>query len=805
MAVVLAVAEAEYSDADEFELAVACAASLGLRAVRDARDVAIVTGSEIPRVVRGRLRAITHLPAGSPRPMLDAFSGVDRLENTMPVAEVCRLTAESGDRTLDRFRRRRLASATRPPATGRPHLPRRHRRDRGHLRRARPSAHADARWTDRPDGRHPRRPVGAAAAGGRPRERAGCRHPPSSGSTTVPLVVPRVLAGAAFTACIVILAAIAAWPIYRSWRSAAAGRRHRRDRRGHRRRRLAASLAGLAGGGRPRGRLPRRRRAARGSVAPGRRARPPAWSRRAGERHGAGVEGPRDGRSARRVVPQPAGSGAVVFLVGTCVDARALVARRRRRVYAAVPIAIGMVSFGLFFGRTTVSATVSLGPIARVRPRRDRAGPRDPAREPPVAGRGGRTTSASARSSGPRHPAASRVSRRPSAADRRRTALGAGMIAVALVVVGGARPRSRPAARERDVLRYGGRSRHRPGRGGQPALGVPRPVRRRARRRRALHGRARRVTCPERVRLATLDSYDGEVYRSGGSDSQEAGRFVRVPAALEPGAGTPVEAEITIEGLGGIWMPTAGRLASVDVRAAPGRRRSPTGFYYSAAAAAGVADGGRRTQPGDCVRRPRCRARAGGPRGDRARPAASAAGVTAPESLRNVGRSTTRRAPAAPRSPASSRCCANAGTSATASRRASTTARVDAGAARLHLPAERVRALARTRSTRCSRACSSARPTRGPRHRRTTTSPAVGDDEQFAVAVALIAAGARLPGPGRRWAPASSSAEPGSADLRRRRLPRRRISRRGPRCSPPPATGCRSMSRRSTRSRRAST
>ena len=98
MAVVLAVAEAEYSDADEFELAVSCAASLGLRAVRDARDVEIVTGSDIPRVVRGRLRAITHLPAAAPRPMLDSFSAVERLENTMPVAEVCRLTAESGDR-----------------------------------------------------------------------------------------------------------------------------------------------------------------------------------------------------------------------------------------------------------------------------------------------------------------------------------------------------------------------------------------------------------------------------------------------------------------------------------------------------------------------------------------------------------------------------------------------------------------------------------------------------------------------------------------------------------------------------------
>ena len=98
MAVVLAVAAAEYADADEFELAVSCAASLGLRAVHDARDVQIVTGSEIPRVVRGHLRAIRHIPAAAPRPMLDGFSGVELLESTMPVGEVCRLAAESGER-----------------------------------------------------------------------------------------------------------------------------------------------------------------------------------------------------------------------------------------------------------------------------------------------------------------------------------------------------------------------------------------------------------------------------------------------------------------------------------------------------------------------------------------------------------------------------------------------------------------------------------------------------------------------------------------------------------------------------------
>ncbi len=98
MAVVLAAATAEYADADEYELAVSAASSLGLRAVRDSRDVDVVTGSEIPRVVKGRLRAVRRLPVASPRALLDAFSGVERHDDTLPVEEVCRVTSESTER-----------------------------------------------------------------------------------------------------------------------------------------------------------------------------------------------------------------------------------------------------------------------------------------------------------------------------------------------------------------------------------------------------------------------------------------------------------------------------------------------------------------------------------------------------------------------------------------------------------------------------------------------------------------------------------------------------------------------------------
>ncbi|MBU4465495.1 MAG: DUF58 domain-containing protein [Actinobacteria bacterium] len=95
LAIVLSVAEGEYATDDEFELAVSAAASLGTQAVRDGRDLAVATGAEIPRVVRGRMRSIERLTATAPRALLDGFSRLRALEHTMPLEEVCRLTVEA--------------------------------------------------------------------------------------------------------------------------------------------------------------------------------------------------------------------------------------------------------------------------------------------------------------------------------------------------------------------------------------------------------------------------------------------------------------------------------------------------------------------------------------------------------------------------------------------------------------------------------------------------------------------------------------------------------------------------------------
>ena len=254
-----------------------------------------------------------------------------------------------------------------------------------------------------------------------------------------------------------------------------------------------------------------------------------------------------------------------------------------------------MVSFGLFFGRTTTSAPLTLGPLTLY--------------APVETGLGVATLLAcllwlawrthdervhalqrAAVSSGVR------VSRRPSRADRRRTALGAAMVAGALVVAVGVVPFAARGA-ERDVLRSAI----------GPEIDLSAAVSPLAEYR-ALFAddRADEVlftvtstsALPERVRLATLDAYDGEVFRAGGEGAVEAGRFVRVPSRLDAGAGAPVEARVTVEGLDGIWMPTVGRLSSVEFSGARAATLAD-GFYYNAEAAAGVQTAGGGLAAGD--------------------------------------------------------------------------------------------------------------------------------------------------------------------------------------------------------------
>jgi hypothetical protein len=285
----------------------------------------------------------------------------------------------------------------------------------------------------------------------------------------------------------------------------------------------------------------------------------------------------------------------VVFLVGTAV-ALLLSWRADRWAITAVPVGFGMLAFGLFFGRTSVSDPWAL-PVGTLH-----------APVETILGAVGllasllwlawRTHDERVRSL---HRAATvsgvRLSRRPSRTDRRRTMLGAGMVAAALMVAIAVVPWAARGA-DRDVLRSAA----------GPEREIAAAVSPLAQYRSLFApGRADEVlfrvsgdeAMPARVRVATLDDYDGETYRAGGQSDPTP--FVRVPSALDAGEGSPVDVEVEIEGLEGIWMPTAGRLASVDF-AGPRATALADRFYYSADAQAGVQTAGGGLEEGDRYR-----------------------------------------------------------------------------------------------------------------------------------------------------------------------------------------------------------
>ena len=92
-----------------------------------------------------------------------------------------------------------------------------------------------------------------------------------------------------------------------------------------------------------------------------------------------------------------------------------------------------------------------------------------------------------------------------------------------------------------------------------------------------------------RLRLAVLGYYDGEVYRVvdpvAGEESRDTA-FARIPSSLHPD-GTSDQLEIEVGAYSGVWIPTAGALASVDFSGSNAAALTD-GFFYNEAAQAGV-------------------------------------------------------------------------------------------------------------------------------------------------------------------------------------------------------------------------
>ncbi len=95
MVVVLGVADAEFAGDDEFEMAVSAVGSLGVRGIRDGRDVDVMIGGEVPEFARRAVRSLRELATVSTRTLLDDLAGVDRAEFVTPLADVAELAREA--------------------------------------------------------------------------------------------------------------------------------------------------------------------------------------------------------------------------------------------------------------------------------------------------------------------------------------------------------------------------------------------------------------------------------------------------------------------------------------------------------------------------------------------------------------------------------------------------------------------------------------------------------------------------------------------------------------------------------------
>ncbi|PRY68106.1 transglutaminase superfamily protein [Glaciihabitans tibetensis] len=92
-----------------------------------------------------------------------------------------------------------------------------------------------------------------------------------------------------------------------------------------------------------------------------------------------------------------------------------------------------------------------------------------------------------------------------------------------------------------------------------------------------------------RIRLAVLSHYDGQVFRTvdpARGDSARQTAFQRVPSVLDA-AGNPVSLDIELGDYGQVWLPTAGNLTSISFTG-DNEQSLADGFFYNRDFASGV-------------------------------------------------------------------------------------------------------------------------------------------------------------------------------------------------------------------------
>ncbi len=97
-----------------------------------------------------------------------------------------------------------------------------------------------------------------------------------------------------------------------------------------------------------------------------------------------------------------------------------------------------------------------------------------------------------------------------------------------------------------------------------------------------------------RIRLATLDTYNGVVYSVGSARvTSQSGSFTRVPSAFDQSSvdGTRESLNITIDEYSGVWMPTVGKFESVDFTSSNSDTLRDAFYYNNVTGTAAVIGG----------------------------------------------------------------------------------------------------------------------------------------------------------------------------------------------------------------------
>ena len=92
--IALSLAASDYGTDEEFELAVSVAGSLGTRAIRDARELTVVTSEETPEFAKRKLFAVRELSTLSRSRLLDDLSLVATSESALAMTDVARVTGD---------------------------------------------------------------------------------------------------------------------------------------------------------------------------------------------------------------------------------------------------------------------------------------------------------------------------------------------------------------------------------------------------------------------------------------------------------------------------------------------------------------------------------------------------------------------------------------------------------------------------------------------------------------------------------------------------------------------------------------